>query len=123
MGLMYFYGCVHEVLVRHHDRRWVPTPNVRWCKVRDALAHAVWPRGQVLRSHVLQRHPKATLIATKFSTRVSHDLQRLMHPERTCLGPTDDLNQATTVVFWATFFNRKRATYDRYLLLTRIVTL
>ncbi len=23
-----------------------PTPNVRWRMVRDALAHAVWPRGQ-----------------------------------------------------------------------------
>ncbi len=24
----------------------VPTPNVRWCMVRDALAHAVWLRGK-----------------------------------------------------------------------------
>ncbi len=48
------YGCcVHtEVLVYHHDRRWVPTPNVHWHMgwyvikaVRDALAHAVWPAG------------------------------------------------------------------------------
>ncbi len=47
MGLTYVYGCVHtEVCVRHHDRRWVATPNVCWCMVRDALAHAVWLRGE-----------------------------------------------------------------------------
>ena len=47
MGLMYVYGCVHtDVRVHHHDRRWVPTPNMYWRMVRDALAHAVWLRGQ-----------------------------------------------------------------------------
>ncbi len=46
MCLMYVYGCVHtEVPVRHHDRGWVPTPNMHWCLVRDALAHTVWLRG------------------------------------------------------------------------------
>ncbi len=28
-----------------HDRGWVPTQNVRWRMVRDALAHGVWLRG------------------------------------------------------------------------------
>ncbi len=29
---VYIYGCVHtEVHVRHHDHRWVLTPNVHWC--------------------------------------------------------------------------------------------
>ncbi len=47
MGLTYVYGCVHtEVHVCRHDRRWVPTPNVRWRMVRVALAHAVWLRGE-----------------------------------------------------------------------------
>ncbi len=46
MGLAYVSGCVHtEVCVRHHDRGWVPNPNARWRMVRDALAHAVWLRG------------------------------------------------------------------------------
>ncbi len=48
MGLTYVYSCVHtEVYVCHHDRGWVPTPNVCWRMVRDALAHAVWPRGHL----------------------------------------------------------------------------
>ena len=47
MGLTYVYGCVHtEVYVRHHDLRWVLTPNVCWRMVRDALAHVVWLRGE-----------------------------------------------------------------------------
>ncbi len=29
----------------HHDHGRVPTPNMCWHMVRDALAHAVWPRG------------------------------------------------------------------------------
>ncbi len=49
MGLTNVHGCVHtDMHVRHHDRGWVPTPNVRWRMVRnvvkavhDALAHAV----------------------------------------------------------------------------------
>ncbi len=45
LGLV--YGCVHtEVPVHYLDHGWVPTPNVPWRMVRDALAHAVWPRGQ-----------------------------------------------------------------------------
>ncbi len=51
------YGSVHtEVLVHHHDRGWVPTPNVRWRMVRDALTHAVWLSGYpiIFRSVVLQ---------------------------------------------------------------------
>ncbi len=50
---MYVYGCVHtEVHVCYHGHGWVPTPIMRWYMVRnavkavrDALAHAVWPRG------------------------------------------------------------------------------
>ncbi len=46
MGLMYVFGCVHtEMRMCHHDHGCVPTPNVRWCMVCDAMAHAVWPRG------------------------------------------------------------------------------
>ncbi len=53
MGLIHVHGCVHtDIRVHHYDRRWVPTPNMRWCMVRnviktvrDALVHAVWPRG------------------------------------------------------------------------------
>ncbi len=49
MGLTDVCTCVHtEVRVCHHDRGWVPTPNVRWCMVRDALAYAVWLRGYSL---------------------------------------------------------------------------
>ncbi len=49
MGLTFLCGCVHtEVRVHHHDRGWVPTPNVRWRMVRDALAHAVWLRGNFI---------------------------------------------------------------------------
>ncbi len=55
MGLTHVHGCVHtEVCVHHHDHGWVPTPNVCWCMVRnvvkavrDALAHAVWLRGEL----------------------------------------------------------------------------
>ncbi len=47
MGLTYIYGCVHtEVRVRHYDHGWVPSPNMGWRMVRDALAHAVSLRGQ-----------------------------------------------------------------------------
>ena len=56
MGLMHVHGCVHtEVCMWHHDHRWVPTPNTQWDMVWnvvkgvcDALAHAVWPRGEVV---------------------------------------------------------------------------
>ena len=54
MGLTHVHGCVHtEVHMRHYDLGWVPTPNVHWHTVwnvvkvvRDALAHAVWLRGE-----------------------------------------------------------------------------
>ncbi len=50
MGLTCVYGCIHtEVYVHHHDRGRVPTPNMRWHMVRDALAHAVWLRGDAMR--------------------------------------------------------------------------
>ncbi len=51
------HGCVHiEVHVSHHDHGWGPTPNMYWYlvqnvvkAVRDALAHAVWLRGETVR--------------------------------------------------------------------------
>ncbi len=44
--VMFTLKCVC-VCVCHHDCGWVPTPNVCWCMVRDALAHAVCLRGEV----------------------------------------------------------------------------
>lgn len=50
------HGCVHtDIHVCHHDLGWGATPNMHWRVVRnvvnavfDALAHAVWPRGNEL---------------------------------------------------------------------------
>ncbi len=70
LGLTYVYGCVHTV--HHHDRRWVPTPKMRWRMVRDVLAHAVWLRGQQTCPPLFRRAPIGASVRTGHTGRAVH---------------------------------------------------
>ncbi len=63
--------------MRHHDRQWVPTPNVRWRMVRDALAHAVWLRGHMISKTSVQHRPCASAPASPL--RVYHQGARQVY--------------------------------------------